>query len=573
MTHLHNNPEDFVAESLRGFVHAHSDIVRAVPGGVARTMPTPRGQVAVVIGGGSGHFPAFSGLVGAGMAHGAVVGNVFASPSSQQVYSVAREVENGGGVIFLYGNYAGDVLNFESAQERLRQEGIMCESVAVSDDVASAPAEAWQERRGVAGDLAVFKAAAYAAERGESLESVHNIALVANRRTKSLGIAFSGCTLPGADTPLFEVQPGTMEIGMGVHGEPGLDSLPMASASEIADLLVTRLLTEKPDDASDVGVILSGLGSVKYEELYLLFGHVAELLGQHGLTLIEPEVGELVTSFEMAGVSLTLHFLNSDLRAAWVAPAYTAGYRKKSVESPATPQAPASTPKDSESFPTISAGSEDSQRSSQLLMAILATVRQVLSDQAEHLGQVDAVAGDGDHGIGMKRGVSAAEKRAHELMAFRPGIKSLLSGVADAWSDQSGGTSGAIWGVILRSLSESASDDRAMKISDLAAGLQSAALAVRKFGDAEPGDKTIVDSLNPLSEEFASAVAAGADPVDAWRQATEAAEGAAEKTSQMAARTGRSKKHGEKSVGTPDPGALSLALIARAILESLEGKE
>jgi len=566
MTYLTNNPDDFVAESLYGFTRAFPHLVRAVDGGVVRSSATPQGEVAIVIGGGSGHYPAFAGLVGQGLAHGAAVGNVFASPSTQQIISVAKAVENGGGVLFTYGNYAGDVLNFNAAQDALRAEGIACESVIVADDIASAPADQWHTRRGVAGDLAVFKAAGYAAQEGHSLEQVAAIAQLANSHTHTLGIAFSGCTLPGASAPLFEVPEGMMEVGLGIHGEPGLERVPRGSAHDIASLLVSRLLAERIDGVDDVAVILSGLGSVKYEELFVLFGHVHTLLGDAGLRVVEPEVGELVTSFEMAGLSLTLHYLHPELAKAWGGPAYTPAYRKGSTLLAPVVEAHEEQPRAFTPRVEVEQGSPESQASTAVIVETVKKAEATVIEHADELGQVDAVAGDGDHGIGMKRGISAAAARAESLAESGAGVRTVLMGMADAWSDHAGGTSGAIWGVILRALGENTSDTEAFQPLALQAGLLMASARVQEFGGAHPGDKTIVDALEPLARVFSEALAAGQTPGAAWEAAAVAAEEACEATKDMVAHIGRSRIHAEKSLGTPDPGALSLSLIARALV-------
>ena len=246
MTLLFNDPSSFVEEAVEGFVAANRRWVRAVPGGVVRRSPPAAPTVAVVIGGGSGHYPAFSGLVGLGLAHGAVIGNVFASPSADQVYRIASTCQKGAGVLLTYGNYAGDVLNFDQAQERLIAEGIPCRTVLVTDDISSAPAVERHRRRGIAGFLAVFKIAGAAAEAGHALDDVAELASRANERCRSLGVAFSGCTLPGADHRLFEVASGRMGVGMGVHGEPGIREQGMPSAAELAHVFVAALLDERP---------------------------------------------------------------------------------------------------------------------------------------------------------------------------------------------------------------------------------------------------------------------------------------------------------------------------------------
>ena len=210
MTRLFNDPTDFLDELVDGFVAASGRWVRAVPGGVVRSTRSPEPTVAIVIGGGSGHYPAFAGLVGPGLAHGAAMGNLFASPSTQRAYSVAKAADQGRGVLFSYGNYAGDVLNFDAAQDQLKAEGIDCRTVLVTDDIWSAPPDEVEKRRGIAGDLTVFKVASAAAEEGASLDEVERVARHANDRTRSFGVAFDGCTLPG-------------EVGAAVHRAEGAD--------------------------------------------------------------------------------------------------------------------------------------------------------------------------------------------------------------------------------------------------------------------------------------------------------------------------------------------------------------
>ncbi len=246
MTRLFNDPTDFLDELVDGFVAASGRWVRAVPGGVVRSTRSPEPTVAIVIGGGSGHYPAFAGLVGPGLAHGAAMGNLFASPSTQRAYSVAKAADQGRGVLFSYGNYAGDVLNFDAAQDQLQAEGIDCRTVLVTDDIWSAPPDEFEKRRGIAGDLTVFKVAGAAAEEGASLDEVERVARHANDRTRSFGVAFDGCTLPGKSEPLFTVPEGRMAVGLGIHGEPGIDETDVPTADELAELFVSRLLDEVP---------------------------------------------------------------------------------------------------------------------------------------------------------------------------------------------------------------------------------------------------------------------------------------------------------------------------------------
>lgn len=314
MARIFNDPAEFAEEALAGLCDLHSGLVRQVPGGAVRRHRPVQPKVAVLAGGGSGHYPAFAGLIGTGLADGAVVGNIFTSPSAQQAYSVAKAADSGAGIVFTYGNYAGDVLNFGMASERLAAEGIPAENVLVTDDIASAPPSESDKRRGIAGDFTVFKIMGAAAEAGAGLADVVRLGRKANSRTRTIGSAFHGCTFPGADAPLFTLEDKQMGLGLGIHGEPGLFDTALPPAKELGQEFVSRLLAETPPDAGNrLAVILNGLGSTRHEELFVLWLTVAPLLRAAGYTLVMPEVGELVTSLDMSGVSLTVTWLDDEL--------------------------------------------------------------------------------------------------------------------------------------------------------------------------------------------------------------------------------------------------------------------
>ncbi|MDQ1130051.1 dihydroxyacetone kinase family protein [Microbacterium sp. SORGH_AS_0888] len=574
MSYVLNDPVDFAEESAAGFAAAYPDLVRPVPGGVVRASGTPRGHVAVVVGGGSGHYPAFAGLVGPGLAHAAAMGNVFASPSAQQVHDVALAAEAGGGVLLGYGNYAGDVLNFDRAEAQLREAGIPARTVRVTDDIYSAPRDQRDKRRGVAGDLAVFRAAAWAAEQGWELDRVADVAARANERTRSLGIAFTGCTLPGADEPLFTVPAGQMGVGMGIHGEPGLDVRPLLPASALAELLVTALLDERPDDipsadGARVAVIVNGLGSVKSEELFVVYGAVQRLLTQHGLVIVQPDVGEYATSFEMAGLSLTLLWLDDELERAWTSPAYTPAYRK-GVLDPAALESPTPTSSAPSGEATDAAtATAESVAAGRIAAAALAAIRRVIDDAAAELGRLDAIAGDGDHGIGMQRGARAAAEVAAEAVDAGAGAGSVLARAGAAWAHRAGGTSGALWGAGLQAVGARLGDVEAPDAATAAEALVAARDVVQDYGKAEVGDKTLVDALVPFVAELRERTAAGERLAVAWGHAATAASTAAADTAALTPRLGRARPHAAKSIGTPDPGAISFALAMTAVGEVL----
>jgi D-erythrulose 4-kinase len=561
MTQIFDNPAHFADEALDGFVAANRGYVARVDGGVVRSTEVPAGHVALVVGGGSGHYPAFAGLVGPGLATGAACGNMFASPAAGQVYRVAKAANAGGGVLLSYGNYAGDVLHFGQAQLRLNAEGIETRTVTVTDDIASAPIDQLGKRRGIAGDLTVFKVAGAAAEAGLNLDDVERLAIKTNYRTRSLGVAFDGCTLPGANSPLFHVPSGQMSLGLGIHGEPGISEHPMPTASELAELLVSKLLNDKPEDAGHrVVAIVNCLGTVKYDELFLLFGKIEKLLTAAGLTVVEPECGELVTSLDMSGLSLTLLWLDDELERYWAAPADTPAFRKGSM-SPRAPRAEAKN--DDVERADVEEPAPAAADLGRQAVAVLAQVRDVVVEHEEELGKLDAIAGDGDHGIGMRRGVDAAAAAAEA--ASGSSVARILAAAGEAWSERAGGTSGALWGSAVIAAGRALGNKESYGASDAAGAVTAFASAITDLGKADVGDKTMVDALLPFRDAFLAELDGGA-PVDrALAAAAAAAESAAARTAGLRPLKGRARPLAEKSLGHPDPGAVSFGLIAARI--------
>ncbi|MFK4107474.1 dihydroxyacetone kinase family protein [Streptomyces sp. NPDC002176] len=584
------DPDTFREDWIEGLTGAYARTVRRVPdayGVIDRHAPRA-GSVAVVIGGGSGHYPAFAGLVGPGLASAAAVGEVFASPSAEQIYRTARAADGGAGILLACGNYSGDVMHFGLAARRLAAEGIESRFVVVTDDVASGrppagegPVDPSLDRRGVAGGFFVFKVAGAAAERGDDLDTVAGLAARANSMTRTFGAAFAGCTLPGAAEPLFEVADGTMEWGMGIHGEPGLRTGPRSGPRGVADALVDRLLPELPlSGGSDrVAVLLNGLGATKGEQLFACYAQVARRLAEAGLRPYLPEVGEYVTSFDMAGISLSLMALDDELAELYGAPCDTPAYRlapgTDAERGPVPRQPPragsAAAAEDTGPGTADAAPAAEDGPVTRLLRAALDSVR----EHEEHLGRLDAVAGDGDHGRGIVRGLGAAVARARETETAPLGTDSagrtlLAAGLALA--DASGGASGALYGALLTetgaTLTRAArTGTTRITVSLLADAADAAMEAVSALGGARVGDKTMLDALGPFSAELR--VHAGADgdgsPGAAWRAAAAAATRGAEASADLKPVRGRAARMGSLGHGHPDAGATSLALVLTAI--------
>jgi dihydroxyacetone kinase-like protein len=318
---LLNDPFAVVDEMIDGLEAAFPEQIAVTPSrrGLVSTGRLEARRSAVVTGGGSGHEPAFFGYIGPGYADAAAIGNVFASPSATPIVEVAERVHRGEGVLFVYGNYEGDVMNFEMASELLEERGIRTRHLPVCDDLASAPPGQGHRRRGVAGDVFVLKAAGARADEGASLDEVHAAAAHANERTRTVGVGLGPCTVPAAGHPTFELPEGLMDVGMGVHGEPGLSRRPLARADEVTDELLDRVLDELTP-AHDVWVLVNTLGATPLMEGLVVLRRVALRLDQLGIPIHRARVGEYITSLEMAGLSLTIVALDDELRALFDAP-------------------------------------------------------------------------------------------------------------------------------------------------------------------------------------------------------------------------------------------------------------
>ncbi|MEV0600808.1 dihydroxyacetone kinase family protein [Streptomyces sp. NPDC050315] len=578
---LGHNAATFREDWLEGLADAYARTLRRVPGtyGVVGRHVPRSGKVAVVIGGGSGHYPAFAGLVGPGLADAAAVGDVFASPSAEQIYRTAKAADGGAGVLMSYGNYAGDVMHFGLAARRLAAEGVETRTVLVTDDVASGPPpvegqeiDPSRDRRGVAGDFFVFKVAGAAAERGDDLERVAALAARANAMTRTFGAAFSGCTLPGASEPLFTVNKGTTELGMGIHGEPGLRTTRSLTATELADELVDNLLPELPrppeGGGGRVAVLLNGLGRTKYEEMFVVFRQVNRRLKEAGLTPFRPEVGEFVTSFDMAGVSLSVMVLDEELAQLYDAPCDTPAFRSL----PGV-RGDADDVREAAGVPEEQPQAGPSGADLPVTAALQAALDLVAANEGE-LGRLDAVAGDGDHGIGIVRGLRAAVaacRAAEPGPAGDPrsaGHALLAAGLALA--DASGGASGALYGALLAETGAvlvRAPDGASCTTGLLAEAVGAAQRAVSELGGAQVGEKTMLDAVDPFRAELAHRTG---EPLGvAWRAAAEVATKAAAATAELVPARGRAARMGDLGYGHADAGATSLALIVTAVGASL----
>ncbi|MER9473643.1 dihydroxyacetone kinase subunit DhaK [Mesorhizobium sp. M0520] len=320
-----NDPVHFVDEMLQGIYKAHPAVTYAAGDMHCLVSARTRGaKVGIVTGGGSGHLPLFLGYVGDGMLDGAAVGGVFQSPSAEQIYQVTSHIDQGAGVLYIYGNYTGDIINFDMAAELADLDGIAVQQVVGNDDVASSVVGEEHKRRGVAGVFFVFKAAGAAAAEGLSLDEVTRLADKARSRTRTVGVALSSCVVPEIGHATFSIGEDEMEIGMGIHGEPGIIRKKLAYADAVVDEMMERIFAEQAYKLGDsVAVLVNGLGGTPMEELYILFRRVSQLLEARGVTAKHVWVGEFATAMEMAGASISILHLDEELERLVAAPANT----------------------------------------------------------------------------------------------------------------------------------------------------------------------------------------------------------------------------------------------------------
>ncbi len=327
MKKIINDPFAFVDEMLEGILLAHPDKLRLVGAdkrAVVRADAPVKGKVGIATGGGSGHLPVFMGYVGKGLVDGCSIGNVFSSPTVEQMLAATRAIDGGAGVLYLFGNYSGDVMNFGMAAEMAEAEGIHVETVLAADDVASAPKGQEARRRGVAGIFYAYKLAGAKAETMARLSEVKRIAEKAVACTRSMGVALSPCTVPAAGRPTFTLGDDEMEIGMGIHGEPGVRRGRLEPADRITDMLVDAILADMElKRGEEVSVLVNGLGATPKEELYVMYRRVHQILAAQGIRIHRPYIGEYATSMEMAGASVSLCKLDGELKTLLDAPAST----------------------------------------------------------------------------------------------------------------------------------------------------------------------------------------------------------------------------------------------------------
>ncbi len=578
MNRVVNNPDLVVEDMLKGWWLAHADQLRVSDANprVAqrRALPEP-GKVGVVTGGGSGHEPAFLGYVGDGLVDAVAIGEIFSSPTARSFADAMRAADGGAGVACLYGNYAGDNMNVGMAAEMLAREGVTVRTVVANDDVASAPKGDEAKRRGVAGEIFMWKVGAAVAARGGSLDDVIKAAQKAINRTRSIGIGLSACVIPAVGKANFSIEAGHMEVGIGHHGEPGIAVRPTVAAAEMAQLMLDAVLPDLPFVRGDrVAVLVSGLGATPVMEQYILYGELHTRLAAQGLTVAFSHVGNYFTSLEMMGVTFTLMQLDDELEACLAHPCRSVGLTVPGLPSMPTLVAvgPATSPRPVEAVVAAAAAvpvaARTVQGSALPLDGAGSVVRELITAvvaQREHLSAIDGLIGDGDHGINMAKGFNGCATRLDALGPRAQHLPGALTQLSQALMDDIGGSMGPLYGRFFSGLADTLAPHAQMDAALFGDALTAAVAGVQAMGNAQVGDKTLVDALVPARDAYRDALAGGADFATALQSMSAAAAAGRDATVAMQARIGRAARLGPRSIGVPDAGATSCCLILQTL--------
>ncbi len=334
MKKIMNKAENFVDEMLEGILAAHPKELKITNDDLRCIVSANKTdkKVGIATGGGSGHLPLFLGYVGDGMLDGCSVGGVFQSPSADQMLEVTKAIDSGAGVLYIYGNYGGDILNFDMATEMAEMEDIKVVSVVAGEDVASAPKGEEGKRRGVAGIFYAFKIAGAKADELASLEEVQRVAQKAADNVRTMGVALTPCIVPEVGKPSFTLDETEMEIGMGIHGEPGIRRGALQSADDIVDEMLFPILEDLPYvEGDEVSVLINGLGATPKEEMYIMYRRINQVLNERGITVFKVYIGEFATSMEMAGASISILKLDDELKTLLAKPAHTPFFEQKQL--------------------------------------------------------------------------------------------------------------------------------------------------------------------------------------------------------------------------------------------------
>jgi len=586
MKKIINRPETVVIEMCNGFVSAHPEFEFIEKYKIIKKKRINKNKVSLISGGGSGHEPAHAGFIGKGMLDAAVCGDIFASPSQIQVYQAIRETASDMGTLLIIKNYSGDMMNFKNAAYLANEDGIQVDYIKVEDDIAVQDSLYTVGRRGVAGTVLVHKIAGAIAEQGKSLQEVKEVAQKAARNVRSIGFAFSSCTVPAKGTPTFEIGEDEMEYGVGIHGEPGIKREKIITADELAHRMVTSLLKDLQlgeSSAEEIALLVNGFGSTPLQELYLLNNAVTRELTQKNIKINRIFVGNYMTSIDMLGASVSIMKLDEQLKELLSSKSDAPAFK---VDGPVERIRYVNLAALSEEAKKVSYKAEtnesyavvrDNKISLNNMIYIVDKMSECIIKNEVYFCELDSYAGDGDFGMSIAKGFNQLKREWKGIIKNNTqSIGSFLDACSLVIMQYCGGASGPIWGSAFRSAGRYASDKKELSIKEFAEMMQMAVKGIQSTGErsfgrgAVVGDKTLIDALAPCADSWVESAKCSDNVKMAFVNGARAAVTGAKATEKIVARMGRAGNVGERSLGHPDAGAYALGVIFTEISNSVK---
>ena len=582
MKKIMNRSETMVPEMCAGIALAYPELEFMKRYKIIKKREQNADKVSLISGGGSGHEPAHAGFVGKGMLDAAVCGDIFASPSQIQIYQAIKETAGNAGTLMIIKNYSGDMMNFKNAARLAEEDGISVEYVKVDDDIAVQDSLYTVGRRGVAGTVLVHKVAGAAAEKGYSLKQVKAYAENAVLNTRSIGFAFTSCTVPAKGTPTFSIAENEIEYGVGIHGEPGVSREAMMTADELSKRMTDSLVKELGLSENDeVTVLVNGFGGTPLQELYLFLNSTAKILDEYKIKIYRSFAGNYMTSIDMSGASLTFMKMNSELKSLLDAESDAPAFK---VNGPVLPR-------NYEPFiPAYHTQSENTDQKNHTkgnakvrqeiltvdnMIFIVDTMSECIIKNEVPFCELDAYAGDGDFGMSVSKGFRQLRREWNDILEEKVcDIGEFLDACSLIIMECCGGASGPIWGSAFRAAGKAAKGKQKLTAEEFAVLLQEAVTGIQKTGEysfgrgAVVGDKTLIDALVPCADVWTEN-AGNKTLKELFQLSADAAVNGAKMTEKIVARMGRAGTVGKRSIGYPDAGAFALGVIFSKIADAL----
>lgn len=582
MKKIMNRSETMVPEMCAGIALAYPELEFVKRYKIIKKREQNADKVSLISGGGSGHEPAHAGFVGKGMLDAAVCGDIFASPSQIQIYQAIKETAGNAGTLMLIKNYSGDMMNFKNAARLAEEDGISVEYVKVDDDIAVQDSLYTVGRRGVAGTVLVHKIAGAAAEQGYSLKQVKAYAENAVLNTRSIGFAFTSCTVPAKGTPTFSIAENEIEYGVGIHGEPGVSREAMMTADELSKRMTDSLVKELGLAENDeVTVLVNGFGGTPLQELYLFLNSTAKILDEYKIKIYRSFAGNYMTSIDMSGASLTFMKMNSELKSLLDAESDAPAFK---VNGPVLPRnyepfIPAyhtqSENTDQKNHTKGSAKVRQEVLTVDNMIFIVDTMSECIIKNEVPFCELDAYAGDGDFGMSVSKGFRQLRREWNDILEEKVcDIGEFLDACSLIIMECCGGASGPIWGSAFRAAGKAAKGKQKLTAEEFAVLLQEAVTGIQKTGEysfgrgAVVGDKTLIDALVPCADVWTEN-AGNKTLKELFQLSADAAVNGAKMTEKIVARMGRAGTVGKRSIGYPDAGAFALGVIFSKIADAL----